>query len=112
MSQARIAVSVDSLLSLPPRASYRYHSGQATADIALIGDTVYVTATCDSLERRAEYYEAEYTELLKSFEKLRNAVKTADEQRTSPVKVGAVSLIVGFISGAVFIIILIKKQHV
>lgn len=109
MSQAKIAISVDSLLSLPPRASYRHHSGQATADIAILGDTVYVTATCDSLQRLADYYEAEYTDLLELFEKFRNAVKTEDEQRSSPVKVGAISLIVGFISGAIFIIILIKN---
>ena len=55
-----IAVSVDSLLKLPEGAAYTKRSGQANIKVATHGDTVYITGTCDSLQRQVEYYEALY----------------------------------------------------
>ena len=55
-----MAVSVDSLLKLPQGAAYTRRSGQANIRVATRGDTVYITGTCDSLQRRVDYYEALY----------------------------------------------------
>ncbi len=106
-----MAIPVDNLMKLPPGASLQEHSGQATADITKSGDTIYVTATCDSLQRQIEYYEAAYDNLLIAFDDYRNAVKTADERRTNPVKTVAVVFIAGIIAGVLMAIILTKKLY-
>ena len=55
-----MGVAVESLLELPAGASYRAKSGQAGAEVTVINDTVYVTATCDSVMREVELYEELY----------------------------------------------------
>lgn len=110
-SRVRMAIPVDNLMKLPPGASLREHNGQATADITKSGDTIYVTATCDSLQRQIEYYEAAYDNLLIAFDDYRNTVKTADERRTNPVKTVAVVFIAGIIAGVLMAIILTKKLY-
>lgn len=87
MSRARITISVDSLLRLPAGASYHKRSGQAEAEVALVGDTVYVTATCDSLEREVEYYEALYRNARDALESYHESVSEEQKSRKSPVGV-------------------------
>lgn len=87
MSRARITISVDSLLRLPAGASYHKRSGRAGAEVALRGDTVYVTATCDSLEREVEYYEALYHNALEALESYHESVSEEQKSRKSPVGV-------------------------
>ena len=63
-SKTVIAVSLDSLVKLPSGSKYSSRSNQATAEVSMNGDTVYITATCDSLERWVEYYENLYSSTL------------------------------------------------
>ena len=50
-SLAELAIPMDSLRRLPEGAAYAKRSGQATARVAVAGDTLVVTAECDSLQR-------------------------------------------------------------
>lgn len=71
---------MDSLLRLPAGASYHRRSGQAGAEVSLSGDTVFVTATCDSIEREVEYYEALYRNALEALESYHE--RTIEERKS------------------------------
>ena len=112
MSQARITISVDSLLKLPAGASYHKRSGQAGAEVSLRGDTIFVTATCDSLQREAEYYEERYYAALRALEQQKENVQTEREQRSNPIKIALAAFIVGLFVGVLSTItILTKNRH-
>ncbi|GEM_PF-103373 len=112
MSQAQIAISVDSLLRLPAGATYHKKSGQAGAEVSLRGDTVFVTATCDSLQREVEYYEEQYHATLEALDDLKESVKTEREHRSNPIEIALAALITGLFVGVIStIIILTKIQH-
>jgi len=103
---------VDSLLKLPVGASYHRKSGQARAEVSMRGDTIYVTATCDSLQREVEYYEERYYAALKALDQLKESVQTKREQRSNPIKIALAAFIAGLFVGVIStIIILIKKRH-
>lgn len=76
-----IAVSVDSLLKLPEGAAYTKRSGQANIKVATHGDTVYITGTCDSLQRQVEYYEALYHTARNALEQKQDELNRAEEGR-------------------------------
>lgn len=107
-SRVEIAVSVDSLLRLPEGAVYTRRSGQANVRVATRGDTVYVTGTCDSIERRADYYEAMYRTAREAIDTLEAQHQQEQKRLTSPVAVGAVNLAAGLLAGIVLTMI-IKK---
>jgi len=107
-SRVEIAVSVDSLLRLPEGAVYTRRSGQANVRVATRGDTVYVTGTCDSIERRADYYEAMYRTAREAIETLEAEHQQEQKRLTSPVAVGVVNLAAGLLAGIVLTMI-IKK---
>ena len=109
MSQAQIAISVDSLLRLPAGASYYKRSGQAGAEVSLKGDTILVTATCDSLQREVEYYEEQYYATLEALDKLKDNVKTEREHRSNPIKIALAALMTGLIVGVISAIIILTK---
>ncbi len=92
MSQARITISVDSLLKLPAGASYHKRSGQAGAEVSLKGDTIFVTATCDSLQREVEYYEEQYHATLEALDNLKERVQTEREHRSTAFNISFESL--------------------
>ena len=58
-SAARLAIPATGsrLPSLPAGASYFERSGQASVEVRISHDTIYVYATCDSLRQLVEYYE-------------------------------------------------------
>lgn len=109
MSQARITISVDSLLKLPAGASYHKHSGQAGAEVSLKGDTIFVTATCDSLQREVEYYEEQYHTALEAIDKLKEIVQAEREHRSNPIKTASEAFIAGLFVGVLSTIIIISK---
>jgi hypothetical protein len=41
---------MQNLHNLPPLSGYRAEQGQAKLDVKMKGDTLYITATCDSLQ--------------------------------------------------------------
>ncbi len=112
MSQAQITISVDSLLKLPAGASYHKKHGQAGAEVSLRGDTIYVTATCDSLQREIEYYEERYHAALEALDQLKESVQTKRERRSNPIKIALAAFIAGLFVGVLStIIILTKNRH-
>ncbi len=107
-----IAISVDSLLRLPAGAVYHKRSGQARAEVAKHGDTIYVTGTCDSLQRQADYYEALYHTARDALENYRDTVQEEKRVTVSPTKVFVIEFILGFIAGiSLVIFITIHKRH-
>lgn len=59
MSEVSLTLQADSLLNLPKGASYHAKSGRANLDVSKGSGpgTIVVYASCDSLQRLAEYYE-------------------------------------------------------
>lgn len=105
-----IAVSVDSLLKLPAGAAYTRRSGQANIKVATHGDTVYITGTCDSLQRQVEYYEALYHTARDALEQQHEQYQQERKQRTSPALIGTMNLIVGLFSGIILTFIITKRR--
>lgn len=58
-SKLTLPIPTTSLLKLPPSASYSAKSGQANVRVERKGDTIYVEASCDSLQRLCIYYQRE-----------------------------------------------------
>lgn len=106
-----IAVSVDSLLKLPEGAAYTKRSGQANIKVVTHGDTVYVTGTCDSLQRQVEYYEALYHTARDALEQHESQYQQERKQRTNPAKIALVFFIAGLFTGSITTIIIITKRR-
>lgn len=58
-SRANLIVPSAKLKELPPGAAFVQRSGQATAEIRFLHDTLFVTASCDSLQSLVYQYEEE-----------------------------------------------------
>lgn len=69
-SQVVLRLPIDAVRRLPKGAEFREHSGQASAAVQFDGDTVYVFATCDSLQRMCIYYERTSTRYKEAYESL------------------------------------------
>lgn len=63
LSKVELKIPTQSLHSLPPGASFSEKKGQAGVKVEAVGDTVYVSATCDSLQVQCERYEKELTRI-------------------------------------------------
>lgn len=63
MSKVELKIPTQNLHSLPPGASFSEKKGQAGIRVEAVGDTVYVSATCDSLQVQCERYEKELTRI-------------------------------------------------
>jgi hypothetical protein len=57
LNRVLIKIPVRDIAGLPSSAGYSGKDGRAGLDIVRLNDTVYVSAVCDSLQRRVEYYE-------------------------------------------------------
>lgn len=57
-TRAQLSIPAASLKSLPAGAAYIKKSGQATAEIRYLHDTLFVTASCDSLQNLVYMYES------------------------------------------------------
>lgn len=62
-SRAALAVPVGTLKELPAGSAFIQKSGQATAEIRFRHDTLFVTATCDSLQTLVYQYEEQLERL-------------------------------------------------
>lgn len=56
-SSATLRIPVGELKSLPPGAVFMSKSGQAKATVRSVHDTLYITATCDSLQQLVYEYQ-------------------------------------------------------
>ena len=62
-SRADISIPTAELQRLPAGAAFIQKSGQATAEIRFLHDTLFVTATCDSLQTLVYQYEEQLERL-------------------------------------------------
>jgi hypothetical protein len=113
METARLAIPVrglQTLASLPPTASLRAKDGRASVDVRLngTGDTVYVTATCDSLAQLVIYYQRKLSRIRADT----TSVVKEEERVTTPFSPKAFFLGMGagaLLLGAFLVIIKIRK---
>ena len=106
-----MAIQRDSLLNLPAGASYNGHSGQARAEVKIRGDTIYVTASCDSLARAVEYYEALYHTARDELENYHEETEHAEADRTPEWRICATGLAVGWLAGIAMTIYMTTKTR-
>lgn len=109
MSQVEMSIPMDSLRNLPSGAVYHKKSGQANASVATKGDTIIIVATCDSLQREVDYYENLYLSTQAKLDNLKETIQTEKEQRSNPVKIGFISLLVGLFAGVILTIIILTR---
>lgn len=81
MEQARLTLPDEALASLPPLAAYTLKEGRAEVSARREADgRLTVSATCDSLQRVTELYEAEYTYLAERCEQLADSLRVMHAQ--------------------------------
>lgn len=89
-SLATLAIPLDSLRRLPGGATYANRQGRATATVGMRGDTVVVTAHCDSLQAVV----AALREELDSVQRL-EAAKTVDKRPSGRMECFMLGLVTG-----------------
>ncbi|MCS2891772.1 hypothetical protein NXY11_15565 [Parabacteroides faecis] len=74
-SRARLAIPSATLKELPVGAAFVRKSGQATAEIRFLHDTLFVTATCDSLQSLVYRYEEQLERQSKQTKEIRKEIE-------------------------------------
>jgi hypothetical protein len=95
------------LPKLPPGATYTQRQGQATVSAAVKGDTLILSATCDSLQYLVYTYEKEIT-------RMRNALEVIEKEKEScpsPVRWFIYGLIGGAAAATTVITIIIIRKN-
>ena len=100
MQTARLTLPLQSLRDLPRGATLRESSGRATASLTVRGDTVWVDAVCDSLERVCSVYEKTVERLHAENARLSSDIATREKARDAPGRWGGVIFIAGLAAGS------------
>lgn len=107
-SKVKLKIPTQSLRSLPPGASFSEKKGQAGVKVEAVGDTVYVSATCDSLQVQCERYEKELTR-----------IRSDTDKQVTEIKKNSVQMLfkwclIGFLAGIIstITVIIIKKKKI
>lgn len=79
-SHADLSIPTAAIKELPPGAAFVQKNGQATAEIRFLHDTLFVYATCDSLQALVYQYEEQTEQLHARLEN--NQTKKSQKQRT------------------------------
>ena len=108
LSKVELKIPTQSLHSLPPGASFSGKKGQAGVKVEAIGDTVYVSATCDSLQVQCERYEKELTRIRSDTD------KQVTELKKNTFQTAFKWCSTGFIAGVILtlIVLIIKKKKI
>lgn len=96
-SRVDLAISVDSLLRLPEGAAYRRSNERAHVEATQKDGVIYITGTCDSLQRQVEYYEALYHNARDALESYRESVIEERATRKSPFSIYLSGVTCGFV---------------
>ena len=107
-SEVRL-ISADSLMRLPPRASYSGKSGQANVSVSRDGDVIAVHASCDSLQILVEYYAGRSETYREAWEEMADLYEAEVKRRSNPVQIFFYGLGTGIVI-CVLAVILIQKQ--
>ncbi len=107
-SKVELKIPTQNLHSLPPGASFSEKKGQAGIRVEAVGDTVYVSATCDSLQVQCERYEKELTR-----------IRSDTDRQVTEIKKNSVQTLfkwclTGFLAGIIstITVIIIKKKKI
>lgn len=92
VEKAPLIIPIANLHNLPTGARFMAKEGRATAEVEVKGDTLYVTATCDSLQQLVLQYEKELTYLRDKTEDVKEQSKSA-----FPFKWFLIGVLTGFI---------------
>jgi hypothetical protein len=107
VERALLKIPVADMAGLPSGAGYSQRNGRAGLDISRHNDTIYVSAVCDSLQRRIEYYEM-------SLEQARRDSETRLEiEKTNGVQTAFKWFLIGVLTGSVITILItisVKKN--
>lgn len=103
---------MDSLLRLPEGAAYRRSNERAHVEASQKDGIIYITGTCDSLQRQVEYYEALYHTARDALEQAEQSLRQEQEKKTSttPWWVDLAMLMFGYFVGAAATIYIAKDK--
>ena len=108
-SRVNLAVSVDSLLKLPEGAVYRESKDRAHIEAKQKEGVIYITGTCDSLQREVERYEALYHTARDALESYASHSEEEMLKRSPSLCRYLAVFISGVLSGALMMIVIIYK---
>lgn len=107
-----LTISVDSLLKLPEGATYRRSNERAHVEASQKDGVIYITGTCDSLQRQVEYYEALYHNARDALEaQNRESAKAESKGGPYPTWLLITTFILGLAFGEIITIFIIVKQQ-
>ena len=109
-SEVSLKIPADSLLRLPPLASYSGKSGQASVSVSRDRDVITVYASCDSLQLLVEYYERTSSVWKERYEEMTGLYEEEIKQRSNPVKIFFYGLGAGILLSVLTTIIIILKR--
>lgn len=109
-SEVRLEIPSDSLLRLPPLASYNGKSGQASLSVSRDKDVITVYASCDSLQLLVEYYERTSSAWQERYEEMAGLYEAEVKQRPNPVRTFFYGFGVGILLSVLTITIIILKR--
>lgn len=107
-----MAVPVDSLLKLPEGAAYRESNNRAHVEATHRDGVIYITGTCDSLQRQVEYYEALYHTARDALEHAEQSLLQEQQKKIStiPEWLLVVVIIAGYAVGVASTILITKDK--
>lgn len=107
-----LTVSLDSLRKLPEGAAYRKSNDRAHLEATHKDGVIYITGTCDSLQRLVEFYEELYHTARDSLGQMNQTLLKEQHKSTSiaPPYLDVLLLMLGYIIGALSTIYIAKDK--
>lgn len=106
-----LTVSVDSLLKLPDGAVFRESKDRAHVEAKQKGGVIYITGTCDSLQRQVEYYEALYHTARDALEQKQNELIQERQKHSEPLGNPMLIFVFGLTGGILIMVTLNIKRN-
>lgn len=111
-SKVNLTVSVDSLLKLPDGAVFRESKDRAHVEAKHKDGVIYITGTCDSLQREVEYYESLYHTARDALKQKQNELIQERQKSSDPLADPILIYVLGIVSGVLVTITFnLKKKE-
>lgn len=94
---------------MPRRSVYHSSSGQASVEVSYENDTIHITAVCDSLQGRLEYYEIKLAQYESENEIYRDYVEEIEKKRPDFIKLMLLVFFSGIFTGIILTIKIKQK---
>lgn len=109
-SQARLTLPLDPIRQLPEGAGYTQKAGQATATLRFHHDTLYIYATCDSLQTLLYTYEEEINRLHRTSATRQTVSENKTEQKKTTARLLRPACLLLLLMAAFTLVALAKKR--